>query len=61
MDDLLLLIIVGAYFLTLCIMAFFAGQLMIIAIECLADWIERRQSGADKQAKAMPYRAKADR
>ena len=56
MDNLLMLIIFGTYCLILCAMAFVAGQLLILVIEYLADWIERRQNRAAKQVKAMPHR-----
>ena len=61
MDDLLLLVILGSYFLMLCVLAFIAGQLLILIVEYLADWLERRPPRAKKQAKAMPYRAKTYR
>lgn len=61
MDDLLLLVILGSYFLMLCVLAFVAGQLLILIVEYLADWLERRPTRAEKQAKAMPYRAKTYR
>ena len=61
MDDPLLLIIVGAYFLMLCALAFVAGQLLILVIEYLADWIERRQGRAGKSLKAVAYRKGYDR
>jgi hypothetical protein len=61
MDDLLLLVILGSYFLMLCALAFIAGQLLILVVEYLADWLERRPTRAGKQAKTMPYRAKTYR
>ena len=61
MDRILELVIVGAYFLMLCVLAFVAGQLLILVVEYVADWLERRPSRAEKQAKAMPYRAKTYR
>ena len=61
MDDLLLLVILGSYFLMLCVLAFIAGQLLILVVEYAADWLERRPTRAEKQAKAMPYRAKTYR
>jgi hypothetical protein len=61
MDDLLLLVILGSYFLMLCVLAFIAGQLLILVVEYLADWLERRPTRAAKQAKAMPHRAKTYR
>lgn len=61
MDDLLLLVILGSYFLMLCVLAFIAGQLLILVVEYAADWLERRPTRAEKQAKAMSYRAKTYR
>lgn len=61
MDDLLLLVILGSYFLMLCVLAFIAGQLLILVVEYAADWLERRPTRAEKQAKAMPHRAKTYR
>ena len=61
MDNLLLLVILGSYFLMLCVLAFIAGQLLILVVEYAADWLERRPTRAEKQAKAMPYRAKTYR
>lgn len=61
MDRILELVIVAAYFALLCIGAFIAGQLLILIVEYLADWLERRPTRAEKQAKAMPYRAKTYR
>ena len=55
MDDLLLLVILGSYFLMLCVLAFIAGQLLILVVEYAADWLERRHDRAGKQAQAMPY------
>lgn len=55
MDDLLLLVILGSYFLMMCVLAFVAGQLLILVVEYAADWMERRQDRAGKQAQAMPY------
>ena len=56
MDNLLMLVIFVCYCQLLIALAFLAGQLMILVIEYAADWIERRQSHADKQAKAVPHR-----
>ena len=61
MERILELVIVGAYFLMLCVLAFIAGQLLILVVEYAADWLERRPPRARKQAKAMPYRAKTYR
>ena len=61
MDDLLLLVILGSYFLMMCVLAFIAGQLLILVVEYAADWLERRQDRVGKQAQAMPYRAKTCR
>ena len=61
MDNLLLLVILGSYFLMLCVLAFIAGQLLILVVEYAADWLERRPTRAEKQAKTMPYRAKTYR
>lgn len=55
MDDLLLLVILGSYFLMMCVLAFIAGQLLILVVEYAADWLERRQNRTGKQAQAMPY------
>ena len=61
MDDLLLLVILGSYFLMMCVLAFIAGQLLILVVEYAADWLERRPTRVEKQAKAMSYRAKTYR
>lgn len=56
LNNLLMLIIFATYCRLLINLAFIAGQLMILVIEYLADWIERRQSRAAKPPKAMPHR-----
>lgn len=55
-DDLIILLIVAAYFGLVLVLAFIAGQLMIMLVEYAADCIERRQSRASQPSKAMPYR-----
>ena len=55
-NNLLMLIIFATYCRMLVNLAFIAGQLLILVIEYLADWIERRQSRAAKPPKAMPHR-----
>ena len=61
LNNLLMLVIFAAYCQFLAVLAFLAGQLMILVIEYLADWIERRQSRAGKPIKAMPHRKRLDR
>lgn len=61
LNNLLMLLIMSVYCQLLIALAFIAGQLMILVIEYAADWIERRQSRAGKQAKAVPHRAKTYR
>lgn len=61
MNNLLLLVIFAAYCQFLAVLAFLAGQLMILVIEYAADWMERRQSHAAKSPKTMSYRAKTYR
>lgn len=61
LNNLLMLLIMSVYCQLLIALAFIVGQLMILVVEYAADWIEGRQSRADKQAKAMPYRAKTYR
>lgn len=43
MNNLLMLVIVDAYFRMMLALCFIAGQLLIFAIEELADWFERVQ------------------
>lgn len=63
MDNLLMLVIVDAYFRMMLALCFIAGQLLIFVIEALADWVERRQERkrAFKRAKAMQNRKKLER
>lgn len=61
LNNLLLLVIFAAYCQFLAVLAFLAGQLLILVVEYAADWLERRPTRAEKQAKAMPYRAKTYR
>lgn len=41
-DDIYLLIIVGAYFAIMARLLWLAGQFLLIMVEALADWCERR-------------------
>lgn len=61
LNNLLLLVIFAAYCQFLAVLAFLAGQLMILVIEYAADRIERRQSHAGKSLKAVAYRKGYDR
>lgn len=56
LNNLLMLIIFATYCRLLVNLAFIAGQLLILVIEYLADWIERRQSRAAKPTQAVSYR-----
>lgn len=61
LNELLVLMIVGVYFRMMLVLAFLAGQLLIFVVEALADYIERRQSRAHKQTKAVQNRKKVKR
>lgn len=61
MNNLLMLVIFAAYCQIMIVLAFMAGQLLILVIEYAADWIERRQARAGKSIKAVAYRKGYDR
>ena len=56
LNNLLMLLIMSVYCQLLIALAFIAGQLLILVVEYVADWIERRQSRAAKQVGTMPHR-----
>lgn len=55
LNNLLMLVIFAAYCQLMIVLAFIAGQLMILVIEYAADWVERRQSHAGKQIETVSY------
>lgn len=59
MNNLLMLIIVAAYFRMLVVMAFIAGQLLIFVIEALADWFERMQYRREHRRENELYKRRA--
>ena len=59
MNELLVLIIVAAYFRMLLVLCFIAGQLLIIVIEALADWIERVQERREHRHENDLYKRRA--
>lgn len=56
LNNLLMLAIFAAYCQLMIVLAFVAGQLLILVIEYAAEWAERRQSHAAKSVKAVSYR-----